>query len=73
MAYPLPCRTRAQKCRLRAVEWRTSGGKLLGSIGTRADTLEGLEGTKNPPQVVQGRALVLIADLVKFIPAGALI
>lgn len=30
------------KCRLRAVGRRTSGGKLVGSIGTRADTLEGI-------------------------------
>ena len=28
--------------RLRAVGRRTSGGKLLGSIGTRADALEGI-------------------------------
>ena len=45
--------------RLLAVGRRTSGGKLLGSIGTRADTLEGLEGTKKPPQESPGRALVV--------------
>lgn len=56
---PCPAGHRRKNSRLRAVEWRTSGGKLLGSIGTRADTVDGLEGTKNPPQVVTGRALVV--------------
>lgn len=44
--------------RLLAIGGHASGGKLLESIGTRADTLEGLEGTKNPPQAVPGRAMV---------------
>ena len=57
MASPPPCWTRAQKCRLQASGGPTSGGKLLGSIGTRADTLEGLEGTKNRPRIDQGRKL----------------
>ena len=34
-------RHKRKNSRLRAVEWRTSGGKLLGSIGTRAPTLDG--------------------------------
>ena len=45
-----------EKCRLMAVGRRTSGGKLPRSIGTRADTLEGLEGVKkNRPQKGAGR------------------
>ena len=51
MGRALPRWMRAQKCRLRAVGGHTSGGKLPGSIGTGADMLEGLEGTKNPPKV----------------------
>ena len=37
-----------KKCRLLAVERRTSGGKLAGSIGTWPPTLDGLEGIKKP-------------------------
>lgn len=40
--------TRAQKCRLQASGGPTSGGKLLGSIGTRAGALDSLEGMKKP-------------------------
>lgn len=45
--------------RLEALGGHASGGKLAGSIGTRADPLDGLEGTKNPPQVAPGRAVVV--------------
>ena len=57
LASPLPCWTRAQNSRLEAVERRASGWKVPGSIGARADTLEGLEGTKNRPRIDQGRKL----------------
>lgn len=45
----------SKNSRLRAVGGHTGGGKLPGSIGTRADMLEGLEGAKNPPQESPGR------------------
>lgn len=54
LAYPLPCWTQAQKCRLLAVGRRTSGGKLLESIGAWADTLEATEGTKTRPRKARG-------------------
>ena len=44
-------RHKRKNSRLRAVEWRTSGGKLLKDIGTREK--------ENPPQVIPGRALVV--------------
>ena len=49
--WPIPCPAgRGRKnAACKPLEGHASGGKLLGSIGTRADTLEGLEGTKNPP------------------------
>ena len=48
MGYAPPCWTRAQKCRPEAIGSHTSGGELLGSIGTRADALDSLEGMKKP-------------------------
>ena len=46
---PAPlCWPWAQKCRLLAVGRRTSGGKLVGNIGTWPPTLDGLEGIKKP-------------------------
>ena len=45
---PCPAGHGRKNSRLWAVEWRTGGGKLPGSIGTRADALEGLEGMKKP-------------------------
>lgn len=44
----LPDEHGRKNSRLRAVEWRTSGGKLLGSIGTWVGTPELLEGMKKP-------------------------
>ena len=41
----------SEKCRLRTVGRRTSGGESLGSIGTRAK--------ENPPQEIPGRAVVV--------------
>ena len=46
--HALPCWPWAQKCRLQASGGPTSGGKLLGSIGTRAGALDSLEGMKKP-------------------------
>lgn len=43
-----PCWTQAQKCRLETIGDHASSGKLLGSVGIWADTLEGLEGKKPP-------------------------
>lgn len=48
---PLPCWTRAQKYRLRAIGGHTSGGKLLEGIGTWAK--------EDPPQGGPGRALAV--------------
>lgn len=65
------------KCRLRAVGRRTSGGKCAGSIGTRADALEGVERAKTRPRLSQGgpwyngRALVrVVRSGVHWAPAG---
>ena len=51
---PCPAGHGRKNSRLRAVGRRTSGGRMAGSIGTRADTLEGLEGTKTAPGLTRG-------------------
>lgn len=53
-----PCWTQAQKCRLETIGGHASSGKLLGSVGIWADTLEGLEGKKARP--IAGRVVYAV-------------
>lgn len=55
-----PCWTQAQKCRLETIGGHASSGKLLGSVGIWADTLEGLEGKKARP--IAGRVVSKLAS-----------
>ena len=59
--WPLPCPVGhgRKNSRLLAIGGHTSGGKLLGNIGTRADTLGGPEDAKKPaPDCSQGGRLL---------------
>lgn len=49
-----PCRTWAQKCRLRAVGGHTSGGKMVEGTGIWAGRCRPLKGIKTAPGLTRG-------------------
>lgn len=54
----LPCWPWAQNSCLEAIGGHASGAEYVGSTGTWADALEGIQGAKNRPRLSQGGQLL---------------